>query len=188
MKKKYGARRYLAETVYLPRRILDLEAAVMENRQLNRRLAELTDILAELLVPATQRDEEKLAELLARFRSESLTKSAAASHRLDESAGLSVRRSRVIALARAKVRTATASAISSGSRKRPSGFDDAVAFAISSAGVPVAADAWAATPLGPSQNGVATAAGETVTTRTPASAYSLATALPTESSAALDVL
>ena len=72
MKKKYGARRYLAETVSLPRRILDLEAAVMENRQLNRRLAELTDVLAELLVPATERDEEKLTALLATFRDESL--------------------------------------------------------------------------------------------------------------------
>jgi cell shape-determining protein MreC len=68
MKKKYGARRYLAETVSLPRRILDLEDAVMENRQLNRRLAELTDILAELLVPVTERDEERLTELLAKFR------------------------------------------------------------------------------------------------------------------------
>jgi hypothetical protein len=72
MKKKYGARRYLTETVYLPKRILDLEDAVMENRQLNRRLAELTDILAELLVPATQRDEERLAELLTKYRNESL--------------------------------------------------------------------------------------------------------------------
>ncbi|MET3960567.1 hypothetical protein ABIE44_000501 [Marmoricola sp. OAE513] len=72
-KKKRGVRRYFAETVYLPKRILDLEDAVMENRQLNRRLAELTDILAELLVPATQRDEEKLNELLAKFRAESLT-------------------------------------------------------------------------------------------------------------------
>jgi hypothetical protein len=71
-RKKYGARRYLAETVYLPKRILDLEDAMMENRQLNRRLAELTDILAELLVPATERDEEKLAALLTRFREESL--------------------------------------------------------------------------------------------------------------------
>lgn len=73
MKKKYGARRYLTETAYLPRRILDLEEAVMENRQLNRRLAELTDILAELLVPVTQRDEEKLTALLEKFRAESLT-------------------------------------------------------------------------------------------------------------------
>ena len=72
-RKKYGVRRYLSETVYLPKRILDLEEAAMENRQLNRRLAELTDILAELLVPATERDEEKLAVRLAKFREESLT-------------------------------------------------------------------------------------------------------------------
>ncbi|MCW2785786.1 MAG: SAM-dependent methyltransferase [Marmoricola sp.] len=71
-KKSYGIRRYLSETVHLPRRILDLEDAAMENRQLNRQLAELTDILAELLVPATERDEEKLAALLAKFREESL--------------------------------------------------------------------------------------------------------------------
>lgn len=71
-RKKYSLRRYLDETVYLPKRILDLEEAVMENRQLNRKLAELTDILAELLVPATERDEEKLAELLVRFREHSL--------------------------------------------------------------------------------------------------------------------
>ncbi|RNL65169.1 hypothetical protein EFK50_04155 [Nocardioides marmoriginsengisoli] len=71
-RKKYGIRRYLSETVYLPKRILDLEDAVMENRQLNRQLAELTDILAELLVPATERDEKKLAELLAKFREETL--------------------------------------------------------------------------------------------------------------------
>ena len=70
--KKYGARRYLDETIHLPRRILDLEDAVMENRQLNRRLAELTDILAELLVPATERDEERLTALLAKFREASL--------------------------------------------------------------------------------------------------------------------
>lgn len=72
MKKKYGTRRYLSEVAYLPKRILDLEEAVMENRQLNRRLAELTDILAELLVPATERDEEKLTALLEKYRAESL--------------------------------------------------------------------------------------------------------------------
>ena len=73
MKKKYGAGRYLKEAAYLPKRVLDLEDAVMENRQLNRRLAELTDILAELLVPATQRDEAKLAELIEKYRAESLS-------------------------------------------------------------------------------------------------------------------
>lgn len=70
-KKKYSPRRYFRETFYLPKRILDLEEATMENRQLNRRLAELTDILAELLVPATERDEEKLNALVAKFREES---------------------------------------------------------------------------------------------------------------------
>ncbi len=71
-RKKYNLRRYVAEAVFLPRRVLDLEDAAMENRQLNRRLAELTDILAEILVPATERDEEKLAALVAKFREESL--------------------------------------------------------------------------------------------------------------------
>jgi hypothetical protein len=71
-RKKHGLRRYLSEALYLPRRILDLEDAVMENRQLNRQLAELTDILVELLVPATERDEEKLATLLARYREQTL--------------------------------------------------------------------------------------------------------------------
>lgn len=69
---RYGARRYVSELVHLPRRIRDLENAVYENRQLNRRIAELTDVVAELLLPATERDEEKLNELLARFRAESL--------------------------------------------------------------------------------------------------------------------
>ena len=72
MNKKFGLRRYVSETVRLPSRILDLEAAVMENRQLNRRLAELTDILAEVLVPAVDRDEEKLQALLTKYRNESL--------------------------------------------------------------------------------------------------------------------
>jgi predicted RNase H-like nuclease (RuvC/YqgF family) len=34
------------------------------DRRLQRRMAELTDIVTELLLPATQRDEQKLAELL----------------------------------------------------------------------------------------------------------------------------
>jgi len=69
---RYGARRWLSEMIHLPRRIRDLEAATYENRQLNRRIAELTDIVAELLVPATERDEKRLAELLARYRQDTL--------------------------------------------------------------------------------------------------------------------
>lgn len=56
----------------LPQRIRDLEAAVQENRQLQRRVAELTDVVAELLIPATQRDERRLTELLDGYRSTTL--------------------------------------------------------------------------------------------------------------------
>ena len=69
---RISLRRYASEAVHLPRRIRALEAAVDENRQLQRRLAELTDIVAELLVPATQRDEQRLTELLEDYRRHTL--------------------------------------------------------------------------------------------------------------------
>ncbi|GAA4117630.1 hypothetical protein GCM10022215_18530 [Nocardioides fonticola] len=49
-------------------RLAALEAEVQENRQLNRRIAELTDVVAELLVPLAERDEAQARELLARYR------------------------------------------------------------------------------------------------------------------------
>ncbi|MFZ2502338.1 MAG: DUF6752 domain-containing protein [Nocardioides sp.] len=52
----------------LERRVADLEAEVQECRQLNLRLAELTDIVTELLVPVAHRDEARLAELLERYQ------------------------------------------------------------------------------------------------------------------------
>lgn len=48
-------------------RVTELEAEVQECRQLNLRLAELTDVVQELLVPISQRDEAKVAELLDRY-------------------------------------------------------------------------------------------------------------------------
>ena len=45
-----------------------LEAEVQENRRLNRRIAELTDVVAELLVPLADRDEERVQEVLAAYR------------------------------------------------------------------------------------------------------------------------
>jgi cell division protein FtsB len=51
----------------LRQRIEQLEVEVQECRALNGRIAELTDIVGELLVPAARRDEEKLGELLARY-------------------------------------------------------------------------------------------------------------------------
>ena len=40
---------------------------MQEARRLNRRLAELTDVVQELLVPIAQRDEEKVREYLDRY-------------------------------------------------------------------------------------------------------------------------
>jgi SAM-dependent methyltransferase len=66
------ARRYVRAAASLPESIRELRASVQENRQLNRRIAELTDLVAELLVPLADRDEEKARELLARYRETTL--------------------------------------------------------------------------------------------------------------------
>ena len=55
-------------TVDLRQRVAALEAEVQECRALNLRLAELTDIVTDLLLPLAARDEEKLAELLEKYR------------------------------------------------------------------------------------------------------------------------
>lgn len=52
----------------LERRVAALEEAVQENRALNVRLAELTDVVSELLLPVAARDEKKLEELLGKYR------------------------------------------------------------------------------------------------------------------------
>jgi cell shape-determining protein MreC len=48
-------------------RVAELEEEVQENRRLNRRLAELTDVVQELLIPVEQRDEKRLKELLDKY-------------------------------------------------------------------------------------------------------------------------
>ena len=48
-------------------RVARLEAEVQECRQLNKRLAEVTDVVAEVLLPAEQRDEERLRARLANY-------------------------------------------------------------------------------------------------------------------------
>lgn len=52
----------------LERRLARLEDDVRECRALNTRLAELTDVVSELLLPVAARDEERLEELLAKYR------------------------------------------------------------------------------------------------------------------------
>ncbi len=49
--------------------IAELEEEVQEARRLNRRLAELTDVVQELLLPAAQRDDERLRERLDSYTS-----------------------------------------------------------------------------------------------------------------------
>ena len=48
-------------------RIADLEAEVQENRNLNVRVAELVDLVTELLVPVASQDREKIDAALAKF-------------------------------------------------------------------------------------------------------------------------
>jgi flagellar biosynthesis/type III secretory pathway chaperone len=55
------------DMVMLAARVTELEAEVQECRQLNLRLAELTDVVQELLLPVSQRDQAKVDELLARY-------------------------------------------------------------------------------------------------------------------------
>jgi predicted nucleic acid-binding Zn-ribbon protein len=56
----------------LRNRVDQLEQDIQEARQMNKRLAEITDVVAEVLLPAEQRDEERMRELLARYE-QSLT-------------------------------------------------------------------------------------------------------------------
>lgn len=56
-----------AELYRLHGRISALEDEVQECRQLNLRLAELTDVVGELLLPVAQRDEARIAEAVERY-------------------------------------------------------------------------------------------------------------------------
>jgi len=49
-------------------RVQALEEEVQENRRLNRRIAELTDVVVELLLPLEARDRSQVEEVLDRFR------------------------------------------------------------------------------------------------------------------------
>lgn len=51
----------------LQQRLEALEAEVQECRQLNVRLAELTDLVEQLLLPMAARDEERLASAVEKY-------------------------------------------------------------------------------------------------------------------------
>ena len=57
-----------SESNDLRKRVATLEAEVQECRQLNLRLAELTDIVTDLLVPLSRGDEAALRETLVKYQ------------------------------------------------------------------------------------------------------------------------
>lgn len=57
-------------TAALEARLDELADEVQECRRLHLRVAELTDIVQELLLPAARRDQEKLEILLERYSSQ----------------------------------------------------------------------------------------------------------------------
>ncbi len=59
--------RHSGSVAALRARVDELEEEVQECRQLNLRLAELIDVVQELLLPVSQRDEAKVAEILERY-------------------------------------------------------------------------------------------------------------------------
>jgi len=49
-------------------RIEELEAEVQENRNLNLRVAELIDVVQELLIPVASQDRDRIDAALAKFQ------------------------------------------------------------------------------------------------------------------------
>ena len=57
----------VAKARELPARFAQLERDVQENRRLHQRVAELTDVVAEILVPAADRDDDRIRAVLAKY-------------------------------------------------------------------------------------------------------------------------
>jgi predicted RNase H-like nuclease (RuvC/YqgF family) len=57
------------EVARYQRRLGVLEAEARENRHLQRQVAELTDVVQELLLPVDARDEKRLAEMRQKYSS-----------------------------------------------------------------------------------------------------------------------
>ena len=51
----------------LYKRVVALEQEVQESRRLNQRLSDVLDVVTEVLVPAMDRDDERLSAALARL-------------------------------------------------------------------------------------------------------------------------
>ncbi len=62
-----GLFRSMAKAESLQARVATLEEEVQECRQLNLRLAELTDVVSEMLLPVAERDEARIAEVMEKY-------------------------------------------------------------------------------------------------------------------------
>jgi uncharacterized protein DUF6752 len=62
-----SARRPGTDAEGLAARVAALEDAVEENRRLNQRLADVVDVVTEVLVPVADRDDKRLQEALQRL-------------------------------------------------------------------------------------------------------------------------
>jgi hypothetical protein len=51
----------------LYKRVIALEKEVQESRRLNQRLSDVIDVITEILVPAVDRDDERMSAALARL-------------------------------------------------------------------------------------------------------------------------
>lgn len=65
--RKLSRSRVRVQLAQLEERVEMLDQEIQECRQLNLRLAELTDVVQELLLPVAQRDEAKVAEVMERY-------------------------------------------------------------------------------------------------------------------------
>ena len=70
-KRLAGMTGLLDELNRLRTRVAELEVEVQETRRLHQRLAELTDVVTEVLVPAADREDEKIKKILASYNRDS---------------------------------------------------------------------------------------------------------------------
>ncbi|RJS46650.1 DUF6752 domain-containing protein [Nocardioides cavernaquae] len=68
IKQRVKTRASQSATFDLRKRVKVLEDEVQECRRLNLRVAELTDLVMELLLPVSQQDEQKVRDLLVRYQ------------------------------------------------------------------------------------------------------------------------
>jgi hypothetical protein len=67
MQRRRNPFRVVADLAALSNRVRELEDEVSECRRLHHRVAELTDVVQELLVPLSQRDQDRVDEILAKY-------------------------------------------------------------------------------------------------------------------------